>query len=103
MSRTKVPVIWKPHPGSQEAFMSCPAEEVLIDGNRGGGKTDVLLMDYLQHVGQGYGEAWRGILFREEYTQLTDVINKSLKWIRDRKSTRLNSSHTDISRMPSSA
>ena len=24
-------------------------------------------------------------------------------WIRDRKSTRLNSSHTDISRMPSSA
>ena len=24
-------------------------------------------------------------------------------WVRDRKSTRLNSSHTDISRMPSSA
>ena len=25
------------------------------------------------------------------------------QWIQDRKSTRLNSSHTDISRMPSSA
>ena len=28
---------------------------------------------------------------------------KNLSWLRDRKSTRLNSSHTDISRMPSSA
>jgi len=74
--------IWEPHPGSQEAYMACPAREALIEGNRGGGKTDVLLMDFLQHVGQGYGAAWRGVLFREEYTQLTDVINKSLKWIR---------------------
>jgi len=43
--------------------------------------TDVLLMDFLQHVGQGFGQEWRGILFREEYTQLTDIINKSMKWI----------------------
>ena len=33
---------------------------------------------------------------------LTDDLDDSTKW-RDRKSTRLNSSHTDISRMPSSA
>jgi hypothetical protein len=75
-------VIWEPHPGSQQFFLTCPADEALIHGNRGGGKTDVLLMDYLQHVGQGYGEAWRGILFREEYTELTDIIAKSQKWIR---------------------
>ena len=43
--------------------------------------TDVLIMDYLQHVGQGYGVDWRGVIFREEYTQLTDVIAKSKKWI----------------------
>lgn len=43
--------------------------------------TDVLLMDFLRGVGVGYGAEWRGILFREEYTQLTDVINKSRKWI----------------------
>lgn len=43
--------------------------------------TDCLLMDFLQHVGVGYGMEWRGVLFREEYTQLTDVINKSKKWI----------------------
>ena len=28
---------------------------------------------------------------------------KFITWVKDRKSTRLNSSHTDISRMPSSA
>ena len=74
-------VIWQPHPGAQELFLPCPADEALISGNRGGGKTDVLLMDFLQHVGQGHGAEWRGILFREEYTQLTDIINKSRKWI----------------------
>ncbi len=74
-------VIWEPHAGSQTQFLSCPADEVLIAGNRGGGKTDCLLMDYLQHVGQGYGADWRGIIFRQEYTQLIDVINKCNKWI----------------------
>lgn len=74
-------VIWTPHPGSQVDFLECPVHEVLLHGNRGGGKTDVLLMDFLQDVGQGYGQDWRGILFREEYTQLTDIINKSKKWV----------------------
>lgn len=73
--------IWTPHPGSQQQFLRCPADEALLHGNRGGGKTDCLLMDYLQHVGVGYGAEYRGIIFREEYTQLTDVINKSKKWI----------------------
>ncbi|MFA6711343.1 MAG: hypothetical protein WCS33_01355 [Candidatus Caldatribacteriota bacterium] len=53
----------------------------MLEGNRGGGKTDVLLMDFIQHVNKGYGEAWRGILFRESYPQLADIIAKSKKWI----------------------
>lgn len=74
--------IWTPHPGSQVKFLQCPIYEALIGGSRGGGKTDVLLMSYLQHVGKGYGAAWRGVIFREQYTQLTDLINKSMKWIK---------------------
>lgn len=35
MART---VVWAPQPGSQDAFLSCPVPEVLIEGNRGGGK-----------------------------------------------------------------
>ena len=34
---------------------------------------------------------------------MTDQVRVYYKSIKDRKSTRLNSSHTDISRMPSSA
>ena len=37
--------------------------------------------------------------FKETYKHIAEVMNHK----RDRKSTRLNSSHTDISRMPSSA
>lgn len=73
-------VAWAAQPGSQEAFLSCPVPEALLEGNRGGGKTDALLMDFGQHVGQGYGIEWRGILFRKTYKQLNDVIEKSKKW-----------------------
>lgn len=75
-------VIWQPLPGSQRRFMTCPFYEVLLEGNRGGGKTDALLMDFAQMVGRGYGEDWRGVIFRLTYPQLQDVISKSLKWFR---------------------
>jgi len=90
---------WHPLPGSQAAFLSCPLHEVLYEGTRGPGKTDCLLMDFLQHVGKdtrtkkqiqegvpkmcGWGSEWKGILFRQSFPQLTDVILKSMKLIRN--------------------
>lgn len=44
--------------------------------------TDALLMDFAQFVGKGFGEAWKGILFRETFPDLKDVIAKSNKWFR---------------------
>ena len=73
-------IIWAPQPGSQEVFLACPVFEALYDGTRGPGKTDALLMDFAQDVGKGLGASWKGVLFREESTQLEDVISKSLKW-----------------------
>lgn len=73
-------IIWQPQPGKQELFLTNPVYEVLAHGNRGGGKTDTLLMDYAQEVGNGFGADWRGILFRQTYKQLQDVIAKSKKW-----------------------
>lgn len=55
---------------------------MLYEGTRGPGKTDALLMDFAQHTGQGYGEYWRGILFRRTYKQLADVVAKSKRWFR---------------------
>jgi hypothetical protein len=75
-------VVWQPQPGSQVAFLaSTPILEVLYEGTRGGGKTDCLIMSFCQFVGRGYGGAWRGILFRQTYKQLSDVITKTKKWI----------------------
>lgn len=66
-----------PQSGGQYTFMRCCYFEVLLEGNRGGGKTDVLIMDFVQHVGKGWGRAWRGLLLRRTYKELTDVINKT--------------------------
>lgn len=73
-------IIWAPQKGSQVAFLSCPFFEVLYHGTRGPGKTDALLMSFAMHVGSGIGEAWRGVLFRQTYPQLADVIAKSERW-----------------------
>ena len=72
--------IWSPLPGSQAAVLECPIFELLYHGTRGGGKTDTLIMDFAQHVGQGYGAEWKGILFRQSFPQLADVISKTKKW-----------------------
>lgn len=76
----KVPVIWAPQEGGQRVFLPCPVWECLLHGNRGGGKTDALLMDFAQGIGKGYGSDYRGLLLREATTELGDVIAKSEKW-----------------------
>jgi hypothetical protein len=75
------PVVWSPQPGSQRAFLACPVFEVLYEGPRGTGKTDTLIIDFVQHVGQGFGPEWRGVLFRKTYKQLDDVVQKTKKLI----------------------
>jgi len=74
-------VAWAPQPGSQTLFITAPVREVLYEGTRGPGKTNALLMDFCQHVGQGYGPAWRGVLFRQSYPALADVVTKGREWI----------------------
>src|SRR5688572_17658196 len=72
-------VAWRPQSSGQELVLTCPLDELLLEGNRGGGKTDVLLADFAQHVGKGFGEAWKGILFRKEFPQLEEVRAKIMR------------------------
>lgn len=44
--------------------------------------TDTMLMDFAQYVGKGFGEEWRGILFRRTFPELDDIIGKSIKWFK---------------------
>ncbi len=71
---------WVPHPGPQTLFLTCPVWEVLYEGTRGASKTDALLMDFAQHVGKGFGPAWRGVMFRRNFPELGDVVAKSQRW-----------------------
>ena len=62
--------------------MSCPAFECLYHGTRGRGATDAQLMHFAQFCGGGFGQHWRGILFRKTYKQLEDVVARSQLWFR---------------------
>jgi hypothetical protein len=37
-------------------------------------------MDFAQHVGQGWGAEWRGVIFRRTFPELSDIIVKTKKW-----------------------
>ena len=75
-------VAWSPQPGSQQMFLASPFHETLYEGTRGPGKTDALIMDFAQHVGCGHGAEWRGILFRQSFPQLADVVKKTHRWFK---------------------
>lgn len=76
---------WKPltngdpenNPTSQEAALDSRANEIMLTGGRGWGKTDVQLVRFAQNVGLGYGSYWRGIIFDREYKNLDDLVVKS--------------------------
>jgi len=71
---------WMSLPGSQTTFLKCPIFEAIYEGTRGPGKTLTLLMDFLADVNQGWGSAWRGVLFRKQFGDLDDVVLKIEEW-----------------------
>ena len=73
-------VVWEPQPGSQTLAISCPCNQILMEGTRGGGKTDNQVMFFRRFVGVGYGAFWRGVIFDREYKNLDDLIVKSQRW-----------------------
>lgn len=72
--------VWSALPGSQSLFLSSPVREVCFAGTRGPGKTDAMLMSFAQYCGRGYGDYWRGVIFRRNYKHLDDIISKSKRW-----------------------
>lgn len=72
--------IWKPLPGSQVAALCSYADHTLYHGARGPGKTITQLMRFLRHVGKGYGPFWRGVIFDQEFDNLSGLVVESKKW-----------------------
>ena len=69
-------VIWEAQPGPQSALISCPVFEVFFGGARGGGKTDGVLGDFLEHA-DAYGEHAIGLMLRRQRTELIETIERS--------------------------
>jgi hypothetical protein len=67
---------------AQLAFLSAPEREVGLAGNRGGGKTETMMMDFLSGVGRGYGSHYKGVLIRQSHTEMTDLVRLSEEMIR---------------------
>ena len=60
--------------------MRCPYWEILLSGDRGAGKTDAILMKFAVHTGKGYGPAWTGVIFRQSYPELDNLIQKAYRF-----------------------
>jgi len=69
-------IVWRPQPGPQTLLLSCPIEDVLFGGARGGGKTDALLGDWVAHAGRSNGHA-SGLIVRRTTPQLEHLIKRS--------------------------
>lgn len=72
---------WRPMPSGQTLYLTCPAIQILGEGNRGGGKTETALVDYARDVGR-WGGVWRGVIFARKYKQLDDVVAKAKRLFR---------------------
>lgn len=69
-------IVWKPQAGPQTWLLTCPVEDILFGGARGGGKSDALLGDWIAHASRSEGHA-RGVIFRRTTPQLEEIIQRS--------------------------
>ncbi|WP_202969812.1 phage terminase large subunit [Endozoicomonas atrinae] len=69
-------VTWSPQPGPQTALLTCPIEDILYGGARGGGKTDGFLGKWLMRS-QVYGGKCKGLFVRRSMPELDEVIGRS--------------------------
>ena len=69
--------LFKPIMGSQRLFCASKSYEVFYSGTRGNGKSECALYKAMSAIGKGYGRLCRIIIFRMNYKDLDDLIEKS--------------------------
>jgi hypothetical protein len=63
---------WAPQPGPQVEGYTCPADEQLIGGNRGGGKSSLLVGRQIRGALK-YGHGWNGLIIRRKYKEFREL------------------------------
>ena len=80
-ARNKI-VVWEPQRnqrgeiGAQIRLVTCPYNEILYGGAKGGGKSDGILGMWLAHMGRNPRWA-RGIIFRKSYPELEQLMARA--------------------------
>lgn len=72
----KASAIWTPQPRQRE-FLCRWEDEGLYGGAAGGGKSDAMVMEATRQV---HIPHYKGLILRKTYPQLTELIDKSLKY-----------------------
>jgi len=65
-------IYWAPQPGPQTEAFLCPADELFAGGERGGGKTQLIVGREVSGA-QEYGLHWNGIIFRKKYKDFKEI------------------------------
>jgi hypothetical protein len=69
---------WIAQEGQVLAFkVPLQVKEVLLTGNRGGGKSDCLLVSFLRGVGRGWGPAWSAYCFKRTVPEVQPLFEKA--------------------------
>jgi hypothetical protein len=69
-------ILWRPQAGPQAALVSCPVQEILYGGARGGGKTDGVLGRIGLRSG-AFGRNYNAVVFRREMPQADDMLERA--------------------------
>ena len=69
-------IAWQPHPGPQTRLLTCPCDDILYGGARGGGKTDGTIGVCIAHATQ-HPEHARILYLRRTMPELEDVVVRS--------------------------
>lgn len=78
MTGARTVYAWQPQPGPQTALLRCPMPDIFYGGARGGGKSDCMLGEWMQHEAR-YGKHAKGIVFRRNLTQLADLKLRAIE------------------------
>lgn len=71
----EIKVVWSPQP-QQGKFITCPADDVGFGGARGGGKSDGVIGDFIDHE-EKYRENAIALAVRRQRTELVELIERA--------------------------
>lgn len=77
-AKERLKPVWAPQSGPQTLLITCPFEDILFGGSRGGGKTDGCLGRWVSRWAR-YGNPLRGMMIRRTYDELDEVVARSLE------------------------